>query len=159
MEGEFFTEYIKKGTSFLLVGFSVQIRFYCCSFSCSFPGSKTHLNITIGDVLMLSEGRMGIDNVYSLREGTWLHSKPWKVFHIHVKCLSGILTLYLNKESYERAGLVGKPDGVKGKRGTRSRWGNVIPENPGFMRIGANNLPSGRDQPPSSINATWEEGI
>lgn len=35
----------------------------------------------------------------------------------------GILTLKLDKESYERAGLVGKPDGCKGKRGARSRWG------------------------------------
>lgn len=33
------------------------------------------------------------------------------------------MTLYLDKESYERAGLVGKPDGAKGKRGTRPRWG------------------------------------
>jgi hypothetical protein len=36
--------------------------------------------------------------------------------------LKGILTLYLDKESYERAGMVGKPDGVKGKRGTKPRW-------------------------------------
>ena len=28
----------------------------------------------------------------------------------------------MDKESYERAGLVGKPDGVKGKRGTKPRW-------------------------------------
>ncbi|KAG4443567.1 hypothetical protein IFR05_000944 [Cadophora sp. M221] len=55
-----------------------------------------------GNVLMLSEGKSDIDNVYSLREG--------------------ILTLHLDKESYERAGLVGKPDGVKGKRGTKPRW-------------------------------------
>ena len=37
--------------------------------------------------------------------------------------LSGVLTLYLDKESYERAGIVGKPDGVKGGRGTKPRWG------------------------------------
>ncbi|KAL3420800.1 ribonuclease p mrp protein subunit pop1 [Phlyctema vagabunda] len=67
VEGDFFTEYIKKG-----------------------------------NILLLSEGRSGVDNVYSLREG--------------------ILTLHLDKESYERAGLVGKPDGVKGKRGTRPCW-------------------------------------
>lgn len=35
----------------------------------------------------------------------------------------GILTLHLDKENYERAGLVGKPEGVKGKRGTKPRWG------------------------------------
>lgn len=30
--------------------------------------------------------------------------------------------MYLDKETYERAGLVGKPYGVKGKRGLRPRW-------------------------------------
>lgn len=34
--------------------------------------------------------------------------------------------MYLDKESYERAGLVGKPDGVKGKRATKPRWGTVF---------------------------------
>ncbi|KAJ8061150.1 hypothetical protein OCU04_010225 [Sclerotinia nivalis] len=67
LEGEFFTEYIKKG-----------------------------------NVLMLSKGRIGVDNVFSLCEG--------------------ILTLHLDKESYECSGLVGKPEGVKGKREHRPRW-------------------------------------
>lgn len=31
--------------------------------------------------------------------------------------------MFLDKEAYERAGLVGKPDGVKGKRGLKPRWG------------------------------------
>ena len=30
--------------------------------------------------------------------------------------------MHLDKESYERAGLVGKPDGVKGARGMKPRW-------------------------------------
>ena len=51
---------------------------------------------------MLSEGLYGVDNVFSLRDGT--------------------LTLSLDKESYERAGLVGKSDGAKGARGARARW-------------------------------------
>jgi ribonuclease P/MRP protein subunit RPP40 len=51
---------------------------------------------------MLSAGRIGIDNVFALRNGT--------------------LTMYLDREAYERAGLVGKPHGVKGKRGTKPRW-------------------------------------
>lgn len=55
-----------------------------------------------GDILMLSEGVYGVDNVFCLRDG--------------------ILTLSLGKESYERAGLVGKPDGAKGARGARARW-------------------------------------
>ncbi|KAM0133267.1 hypothetical protein ACHAO1_006366 [Botrytis cinerea] len=67
LEGEFFTEYIKKG-----------------------------------NVMMLSKGMMGVDNVFSLSEG--------------------ILTLHLDKETYERSGLVGKPEGIKGKREHRPRW-------------------------------------
>ncbi|KAI3534633.1 ribonuclease P 40kDa subunit [Colletotrichum filicis] len=55
-----------------------------------------------GNILMLSEGRTNVENVFSLREG--------------------LLTMYLDKETYERAGLVGKPHGVKGKRGLKPRW-------------------------------------
>ncbi|TDZ20951.1 Uncharacterized protein Cob_v006208 [Colletotrichum orbiculare MAFF 240422] len=55
-----------------------------------------------GNILMLSEGRTTVENVFSLREG--------------------LLTMYLDKETYERAGLVGKPHGVKGKRGLKPRW-------------------------------------
>ncbi|KAK6227597.1 ribonuclease P 40kDa subunit [Colletotrichum tabaci] len=55
-----------------------------------------------GNVLMLSEGRTTVENVFSLHEG--------------------LLTMYLDKETYERAGLVGKPHGVKGKRGLKPRW-------------------------------------
>ncbi|KAI2472668.1 ribonuclease P 40kDa subunit [Annulohypoxylon bovei var. microspora] len=58
--------------------------------------------IKIGNIMMLSEGRVDSDNVFSLKEG--------------------VLTMYLDKETYERAGLVGKPYGVKGKRGTKPRW-------------------------------------
>lgn len=67
LEGDFFTEYIKRG-----------------------------------NVLMLSEGKHGVDDVYSLRDG--------------------VLTLALEKESYERSGLAGTPDGARGKRGARARW-------------------------------------
>ncbi|KAF3766753.1 hypothetical protein M406DRAFT_39069 [Cryphonectria parasitica EP155] len=34
----------------------------------------------------------------------------------------GQLTMFLEKETYERAGLVGKPYGAKGNRGLRPRW-------------------------------------
>ncbi|KAG7287673.1 hypothetical protein NEMBOFW57_007186 [Staphylotrichum longicolle] len=30
--------------------------------------------------------------------------------------------MFLDKETYERAGLVGKPHGVKGQRGLKPRW-------------------------------------
>ncbi|ROT36729.1 ribonuclease P 40kDa subunit [Sodiomyces alkalinus F11] len=55
-----------------------------------------------GNILMLSEGRKTVENVFSLREG--------------------LLTMYLDKETYERAGLVGKPHGAKGGRGVKPRW-------------------------------------
>ncbi|KAK3294601.1 ribonuclease P 40kDa subunit-domain-containing protein [Chaetomium fimeti] len=76
-----------------------------------------------GNILMLSEGRIGIDNVFTLRRGT--------------------LTMYLDRETYERAGLVGKPHGVKGKRGTKPRWivefdltaPSMFPGKKGFDRL------------------------
>lgn len=58
--------------------------------------------IKIGNIMMLSEGKIDSDNVFFLKEG--------------------VLTLYMDKETYERAGLVGKPHGVKGKRGPKPRW-------------------------------------
>lgn len=61
--------------------------------------------------MMLSEGRRGIDNAFSLK--------------------SGMLTMLLDKETYERAGLVGKPHGVKGKRGLKPRWG-MLPQSLGL---------------------------
>jgi len=70
---------------------------------------------------MLSEGKSDIDNVYSLREGALPLDHP-KFNSLLIYAL-GVLTLHLDKESYERAGIVGKPDGVKGKRGTKPRWG------------------------------------
>ena len=36
--------------------------------------------------------------------------------------------MYLDKETYERAGLVGQPHGVKGKRGLKPRWGMLSSE-------------------------------
>jgi len=35
--------------------------------------------------------------------------------------------MYLDKEAYERAGIVGKPHGVKGKRGLKPRWSRCSP--------------------------------
>ncbi|KAI1817893.1 ribonuclease P 40kDa subunit [Poronia punctata] len=58
--------------------------------------------IKIGNIMMLSEGKVGINNVFSIKNGT--------------------LTMYIDKETYERAGLVGKPHGAKGGRGTKPRW-------------------------------------
>lgn len=40
--------------------------------------------------------------------------------------IKGILTMYLDRETYERAGLVGRPHGVKGKRSGKPRWGKFF---------------------------------
>ena len=58
--------------------------------------------IKLGNILMLSEGRIGAENVYCVSDGK--------------------LRLHLDRESYERCGLAGKPDGVKGSRGRKPRW-------------------------------------
>ncbi|KAI9840054.1 MAG: hypothetical protein M1819_000247 [Sarea resinae] len=60
--------------------------------------------IKTGNILMLSEGRPPIDNVYSLSEG--------------------VLRLELSKDSYERAGLVGKPIRGAGRKHAKIRYGN-----------------------------------
>ncbi|KAK0104763.1 hypothetical protein ONS95_005033 [Cadophora gregata] len=76
-----------------------------------------------GNILMLSEGRSDTDNVYSLQEGIML-AIDQRLFDnkLNAHPSPGTLTLHLDKESYERAGIVGRPDGVKGKRGTKPRW-------------------------------------
>ncbi|KAL1958606.1 hypothetical protein VTO42DRAFT_4203 [Malbranchea cinnamomea] len=58
--------------------------------------------IKIGNILMISEGRSGVDNVYSLK--------------------NGILRLELDKSTYERAGLVGKPIRSGGRKHEKSRY-------------------------------------
>lgn len=47
-------------------------------------------------------------------------SSPYTKIDLQTK--TGKLTMYLDKEAYERAGLVGKPYGAKGNRGLRPRW-------------------------------------
>ncbi|EHK26955.1 uncharacterized protein TRIVIDRAFT_175722 [Trichoderma virens Gv29-8] len=58
--------------------------------------------IKLGNIMMLSEGKTTIGNLFTLREGK--------------------LDLYLDRETYERAGLEGKPYGIKGDRGSKPRW-------------------------------------
>ncbi|KAH8177755.1 ribonuclease P 40kDa (Rpp40) subunit domain-containing protein [Sarocladium implicatum] len=55
-----------------------------------------------GHILMLTSGKKAIDDTFVLQDGT--------------------LTLYLGKESYEKAGLVGRPYGAKGNRKLKPRW-------------------------------------
>jgi ribonuclease P/MRP protein subunit RPP40 len=54
VEGDFFNEYIKKGILIFFAPVSIPKKF---------------LTWQQGNILMLSEGRPGVDNVYSLKEG------------------------------------------------------------------------------------------
>ncbi|KAK0383080.1 hypothetical protein NLU13_8994 [Sarocladium strictum] len=58
--------------------------------------------VKTGSVLMMSQGRKAVDDVFTLEYGS--------------------LNMYLGKESYERAGLVGKTYGAKGNRKLKPRW-------------------------------------
>lgn len=81
--------------------------------------------MALGNILMLSEGKAGVENAYTLKEGKC--SRLGERFVIRFNFQIGLLTMHLDKESYERAGLVGVPDGVKGKRGTKPWWGKCYP--------------------------------
>ncbi|KAI9899535.1 hypothetical protein N3K66_005996 [Trichothecium roseum] len=59
-------------------------------------------HIKQGDILMVSEGKANVDDMFTLKDG--------------------ILEMYLDKETYERAGLVGRPHGPKGSQARGSRW-------------------------------------
>ncbi|OAL69634.1 hypothetical protein A7D00_6348 [Trichophyton violaceum] len=72
--------------------------------------------IKIGNVLMISEGRSGIDNVYSLKDG--------------------VLTLELDKSTYERAGLVGKAIRSGDRKHIKSRYMVEINLRPSSMLHG-----------------------
>lgn len=72
---------------------------------------------------MLSEGRIDADNVFALRNGMIL--SRW-CFNDRYPDRPGNLTMFLDKETYERAGLVGKPHGAKGGRGLKPRWGKCL---------------------------------
>lgn len=71
IEGDFFNHYIKTGES---------KQYY-------YDGNSSILSCLTGNILMLSEGRRGIDNVFSLREGTY----PF-FFSFNI-AISGVLTV------------------------------------------------------------------
>lgn len=69
---------------------------------------------------MLSEGRPGIDDKYSLKEGN-LFLGP--LSHSKLSMAIGVLRLDLAKENYERCGLVGKAIQDGGRKHAKSRYG------------------------------------
>ena len=73
----------------------------------------------LGNVLMLSEGRPGIDDKYSLSDGIGL---PQPNLLLYAEICLGVLRLDLAKENYERCGLVGKPIHDGGRKHMKSRY-------------------------------------
>ncbi|PLB46750.1 hypothetical protein P170DRAFT_511434 [Aspergillus steynii IBT 23096] len=72
------------------------------SLSALIEGEFFNTYIKSGNILMISEGRSGSDNVFSLRDG--------------------ILRLELGKEVYERTGLTGKPIRSGGRKHGKERY-------------------------------------
>ncbi|KAH2963640.1 hypothetical protein KXW00_005959 [Aspergillus fumigatus] len=91
LEGDFFNTYIKAGTSFPFVFHDLVAK-----------RSPLVLTSHPGNILMISEGRSGSDNIYTLKDG--------------------ILRLELGKEVYERTGLTGKPIRSGGRKHAKERY-------------------------------------
>lgn len=81
---------------------------------------------------MLSEGRPGVDDLYTLKDGMQITScsssgldVPFKNSNVEELLIhhSGILRLELGKESYERCGLTGKPIRDGGRKHIKTRYG------------------------------------
>jgi len=66
-------------------------------------GDFFNVYIKTGDVLMVSEGRPHVDNCFTLSQG--------------------VLRLDLDKATYERCGLVGKPVSSPGRKHVTTRFG------------------------------------
>ncbi|KAK0267945.1 hypothetical protein LTR35_015877 [Friedmanniomyces endolithicus] len=105
IEGDFFSHYVKAGN---------EVCIY----------SDVHLLISgIGNIVMLSQGRPGIDPVYLLSEG--------------------MLRLEVNKVTYERMGLEGKVIPGEGRKHVKARFAveinlrlpSMVRGKPGFDRV------------------------
>jgi len=73
---------------------------------------------------MISEGRSGTDNVFSLRDGECLGDfcPPHRLVLTHGYWWLGILRLELGKETFERTGLSGKPIRGGGRKHAKERY-------------------------------------
>lgn len=100
--------------------------------------------IKAGNIVMLSEGRSGTDNILSLSEG--------------------VLRIEVDKPTYEKMGLEGKAVGGDGRKHVKARFGELTLLNlskladkaissANIMRI------SNRSQPPPPINAARQKSL
>lgn len=81
---------------------------------------------------MLSEGRPGVDDLYTLKDSMQITSpRSLEIRHCFSNSVveeliirhSGILRLELGKENYERCGLTGKPICDGGRKHIKTRFG------------------------------------
>jgi ribonuclease P/MRP protein subunit RPP40 len=86
LAGDFFMEYIKKG-----------------EWDVSTIWVMRRADSGAGNIMMLSEGRPLVDNVFSLYDG--------------------VLRLELDRPTYEKCGLQGRPIEDGGKKHQKARWG------------------------------------
>jgi len=63
--------------------------------------------IKVGNIIMLSEGRSGTDNILSLSDG--------------------VLRIEVDKPTFEKLGLEGRAVGGEGKKHVKARFGKFIP--------------------------------
>lgn len=81
---------------------------------------------------MLSEGRPGIDDKFSLKDGEKSLQISSRSFEWHVRwgvaaeCTSGQLQLNLAKENYERSGLAGQAVKDGGRKHLKTRFGTSV---------------------------------
>ena len=67
---------------------------------------------------MISEGRSGLDNVFTLKDGARTIFFPSTLANDHL----GILRLELGKEVFERTGLTGKPIRSGARKHAKERY-------------------------------------
>ncbi|MCJ1223615.1 hypothetical protein MMC12_000258 [Toensbergia leucococca] len=72
--------------------------------------------IKTGNIMMLSQGRPGVNDLFYLKDDTIRHRLRAR------NIVAGILRLELAKESYERCGLIGKPIRDGGRKHLKTRY-------------------------------------
>ena len=107
LEGDFFNMYIKSGKQDITLLRLARGSVWDAS----------------GNVEMLSEGRSGVDNLFSFRQGKGASMSLIRVISYPY---TGVLRLELPKEVYERAGLVGKPIPDGGRKHMKNRFGKSL---------------------------------
>ena len=110
---------------------------------------------------MLSEGRPGVDDRYSLKDGklvTMCCRAEMSALDSRLIIISGILRLELARDKYERCGLVGEPIRDAGRKHMKTRFGRS--RVPIVCEIDLPNWANScRSQSQVTVNVAWEKGL